>query len=109
MRMVGASLGISIFAFAVAAVSACSIPAKGEVKVSRGDVSSDDKVLQDVHPTPIPLPRDPQIALHEEFEAAKQANTKAAWALFLRRHPDSTLVDAARREIRNLGLNTKGE
>jgi hypothetical protein len=109
MRIVSIQLGVSIFGFAIAAVSACSIPRKGEVNVTKGYVLSDEKAMESKHLTPMPLPRDPQIALYEEFEAAKHKNTKAAWELFLKRHADSTLAGAARQEIFNLGLSIDDE
>ncbi len=109
MRSFGFHFGVCILALAQATASGCSIPAKGEANMPKAEALSAEKVLEDMHPTPIPMPRDPQVAVNEEFEAAKQANTKAAWELFLRRHPDSTLAGAARRELHKLGLNTKDE
>lgn len=47
-------------------------------------------------------PRDPRVAVQEEFDAAKAAGTVAAWDLFLARHPNSALAEAARRERERL-------
>lgn len=50
--------------------------------------------------------RDGNIAIQEEFDAAMLANSFAAWELFIRRHPDHPLVEAAWGELRKL-LNDK--
>ena len=42
------------------------------------------------------------IAIQEEFDAAMAANSFAAWELFIRRHPEHPLVEAAWRELRKL-------
>jgi hypothetical protein len=61
----------------------------------------------DAPPPPIPAlielaagntRRDPQLAVRAEFDMAKAAGTMEAWNLFLERHPDNALSDAARRE-----------
>jgi hypothetical protein len=38
------------------------------------------------------------IAVREEFEAARRAGTREAYELFIARHPDHSLADRARRE-----------
>jgi hypothetical protein len=48
------------------------------------------------HSPPMPAPRDGQAAVQEEFDAAEQAGTPAAWDLFIRRHPDNALTPRAR-------------
>jgi hypothetical protein len=48
--------------------------------------------------TVLPLPRDGDIAVREELDAARRAGTLAAYDLFLARHPDHKLAPAARRE-----------
>lgn len=50
------------------------------------------------HPTVLPLPRDPDIAVREELDAARRAGTRAAYDLFLSRHGDHPLAATARRE-----------
>lgn len=54
------------------------------------------------HSTGIAPARDGNIAIQEEFDAALLANSFAAWELFIRRNPDSPLVDAAWRHLREL-------
>lgn len=54
--------------------------------------------VSDRHSPPFPAERDPQIAAQEEFDAALKASTVEAWDLFIRRHPDNPLTEAARAE-----------
>lgn len=48
--------------------------------------------------TDLPLPRDGNIAVQEELDAARKAGTIAAYDLFIARHPDHPLAEIARRE-----------
>jgi hypothetical protein len=48
--------------------------------------------------TDLPRPRDGDIAVQEELDAARKAGTIAAYDLFLARHPDHPLAEVARRE-----------
>ncbi len=50
----------------------------------------------------LPLPRDPEIAVREEYDLAKGRGTAEAFELFLARHPDHALVAEARREIERI-------
>ncbi len=45
----------------------------------------------------MPLPRDPQLAVEEEFKTAKRQGTREAYDLFIARHPDNPLATEARR------------
>jgi hypothetical protein len=51
---------------------------------------------------PANRPRDPEIAVREEFRAAEEAGTVEAYELFVRRHPDHRLAETARKRIREL-------
>ena len=48
-------------------------------------------------PTSIP-PRDGNIAIQEELDAARRAGTLEAYDLFIARHPSHKLAESARRE-----------
>ena len=48
--------------------------------------------------TELPRPRDPDIAVQEELDAARRARTVAAYDLFIARHADHPLAAVARRE-----------
>jgi hypothetical protein len=48
--------------------------------------------------TDLPRPRDGNVAVQEELDAARRASTIAAYDLFLARHPDHPLAEIARRE-----------
>ena len=50
------------------------------------------------HVTPQPRPRDGNVAIQEELDAARRAGTLAAYDLFLARHPGHPLAEIARRE-----------
>lgn len=50
------------------------------------------------HSEPIPLPRDGEVAIREEFEAARRAGTREAYDLFIARHPQHALAATARQE-----------
>ena len=43
--------------------------------------------------------RDGNIAIQEEFDAAAQADTVAAWELFIARHPEHELTPAAKERL----------
>lgn len=45
-----------------------------------------------------PRPRDGNVAIREELDAARGARTLAAYDLFLARHPHHPLAEIARRE-----------
>ena len=45
-----------------------------------------------------PRPRDGNVAIRQELEAARRARTLAAYDLFIARHGDHPLADEARRE-----------
>ena len=46
--------------------------------------------------------RDGNIAIRQELDAARKAGTAAAYDLFIARHPDHPLAEAARRERERL-------
>jgi hypothetical protein len=50
-----------------------------------------------------PRPRDGDVAIRQELDAARRARTLAAYDLFLARHPSHPLADVARRERAALG------
>jgi hypothetical protein len=64
-------------------VAACMAPGQRESAMSSEEI--------------IPA-RDGNIAIQEEFDAAKRAGTVAAWDLFIARHPKHPLVERARAE-----------
>jgi len=58
-----------------------------------GDMKTDQPKASD-----LPPPRDPDIAVQEELDAARRGGTVAAYDLFLARHGDHRLAEIARRE-----------
>lgn len=57
------------------------------------------RLTQDRRSEPLPLPRDPEIAVREEYDLAKGRGTAEAFELFIARHPNHALVAYARREL----------
>jgi hypothetical protein len=49
-----------------------------------------------------PPARDPEIAVAEEYQAARNSGTREAFELFIARHPDSALAEKARTDLRRL-------
>lgn len=49
-----------------------------------------------------PLPRDPEIAVREEFQMAERSNTPEGWQRFISRHAGHALVDAAKTRLKAL-------
>jgi hypothetical protein len=48
--------------------------------------------------TDLPRPRDPEVAVREELDAARRARTVEAYDLFIARHGDHPLAAVARSE-----------
>ena len=49
-----------------------------------------------------PPARDPEVAVAEEYQAARQRGTAQALELFIARHPDSAYAEKARAELRQM-------
>ena len=60
------------------------------------------RLAQDKRSEPLPRPRDPEIAVREEYDLAKGRGTAEAFELFIARHPKHALVTDARRELERL-------
>jgi hypothetical protein len=67
-----------------------------------GAAAPDDAMSQDRRSTTLRPPRDGDIAVREELDAARRAGTIAAYDLFIARHPKHALAVAARREREQL-------
>ena len=60
------------------------------------------KMAQSQRSERLPLPRDPDVAVQEEFDAARAGGTAKAWKLFLARHGDHRLAADAAKELKKL-------
>lgn len=60
------------------------------------------KIAQAERSETLPLPRDPDIAVQEEFDIAQKRGTREAWELFIARHSDHRLAAEARKELAKL-------
>ncbi len=63
----------------------------------------------DMSPPPANTHRGGDIAIREEFDAARHAGTLAAWDLFLARHPQHALAVEARRARERLARAARPE
>ncbi len=61
------------------------------------------------HSDPLPGPRDPEIAVREEYDLAIAAGTADALALFIKRHPDHPLADKAQQALNEMLATEKPE
>lgn len=96
LLMMPLHLYVSVFA-AVSGMTAELSPAE------RNAMSSESpKLAQTDRSEPLPLPRDPDIAVQEEFDAARARATVEAWELFLARHGNHRLAAEARKELQQL-------
>ena len=59
------------------------------------------------HSTPLVPPRDGNIAVTEELDAARRAGTIRAYDLFLARHPDHRLARVAQQERSLIARRTR--
>ncbi len=59
---------------------------------------TDDAMSQDRRSTTLRPPRDGDVAVQEELDAARRAGTVAAYDLFLARHPRHRLAEPAQQE-----------
>ena len=50
----------------------------------------------------LPPPRDPELAVREEYELARQRGSAEALELFIRRHADHALAAEARKELERM-------
>jgi hypothetical protein len=67
-----------------------------------GAAASEGAMSQDRRSTTLRPPRDGNVAVQEELDAARRAGTIAAYDLFIARHPEHPLAAAARREREEL-------
>jgi hypothetical protein len=65
---------------------------------------SDDprRVAEVRHSPPLPAPRDPEIAVREEYELALARRSAEALELFIQRHADHPLAAKARGELQRM-------
>jgi hypothetical protein len=65
-------------------------------------IASADETKKPARDQTTPPARDPEIALEEEYQAARQRGTAQALELFIARHPDSVQAGKARAELRRM-------
>ena len=73
-----------------------------EGSISMAKNASADEMRKANRDNTTPPARDPEIAVAEEYQAARQRGTPQALELFLARHPDSAYAEKARADLRLL-------
>lgn len=76
--------------------------AGGALSAERTVMAESPKPTQGGRSEPLPRPRDPDIAVQEEFDSARARATVEAWELFLARHGNHRLATEARKELQGL-------
>lgn len=87
MKITAASLAFGVAASAAAAAAALPTVAGGTPAMA-----------QPRHSPELPRARDGDVAIREEFDAARRAGTREAYDLFIARHPDHPLARTAQDE-----------
>ena len=64
--------------------------------------ASADEIGKAARDQTTPPARDPEVAVAEEYQAARQRGTAEALQLFIARHPDSALAEKARADLGRL-------
>lgn len=77
---------LAVIAILALALTGAACPRENDVKP------------RDVRSTDQPRPRDGNIAIQQELDAARRTGTVEAYDLFLARHPRHRLAETARRE-----------
>lgn len=73
---------------------------KGSISMAKN--ASADEMRKATRNKTTPPARDPEIAVAEEYQAARQRGTAQALELFIARHPDSAYAEKARADLRLL-------
>jgi hypothetical protein len=73
---------------------------KGSISMAKN--ASADEMRKATRDKTTPPARDPEIAVAEEYQAARQRGTAQALELFIARHPDSAYAEKARADLRLL-------
>ena len=66
------------------------------------DADEPRRVAETRHSPPLPAPRDPEIAVREEYELALARHSAEALELFIQRHDDHPLAAKARIELQRM-------
>ena len=64
------------------------------------DSATAEKMQKDIRGNTTPPPRDPRLAIEEEYQLALQRGTPQALELFIARHPDDPLAEKAKADLR---------
>ncbi|QWG15725.1 hypothetical protein KMZ29_09520 [Bradyrhizobium sediminis] len=73
-----------------------------ERNISMAKIASADEAGKAARDQTSPPARNPEVAVEEEYQAARQRGTAQALELFIARHPDSAYAEKARSELRRM-------
>jgi hypothetical protein len=73
-----------------------------ERRILMTKIAAAAEMQKDIRENTTPPARDPEIAVAEEYQMARQRGTVQALELFIARHPDSALAEKARADLRRL-------
>jgi len=92
-----------IAAFCLAALVSLDLSFHGGVltRKAKADEAANEAIKASRAPV-MPPPRDPAIAVTEEYEAARSKGTAEALELFIARHGDDPLAEKARADLKRL-------
>ena len=65
-------------------------------------IAAADEAQKAIRNSTTPPARNPEAAVEEEYQLARQQGTAAALELFIARHPDDPLAEKARADLRRL-------
>lgn len=92
-------LAIGVLGTLAALAGLPHLPLEGQAVMTRAKA---DEAGKGVRAPSLPPPRDPAIAVAEEYEIARRKGTAEALELFIARHGDDPLAEKARAELRRL-------
>jgi flagellar biosynthesis/type III secretory pathway M-ring protein FliF/YscJ len=96
----GAALARSLLAAIVLLIVPHDLVREGRIAMTKSATAAETQ--KPVPQATTPPARDPQIAVAEEYQIARQQGTAQALELFVQRHPDDPLAEKARADLRRM-------
>jgi hypothetical protein len=94
------ALGRSLLAAIMLLIVPDDLPREGHISMAK--IATAAETQKPVPQTTTPPARDPQIAVEEEYQIARQQGTAQALELFIQRHPDDPLAEKAQADLRRM-------
>jgi flagellar biosynthesis/type III secretory pathway M-ring protein FliF/YscJ len=96
----GSALARALLAAVVLMIISDDVVREGRFSMAKTATAAETQ--KPVPQTTTPPARDPQIAVEEEYQIARQQGTAQALELFIQRHPDNPLAEKARADLRRM-------